>query len=133
MNIKTTFIKDDIFGQLKVEGDTILLPVTWDTFGQARIIVYAKDDIKIKQRKNPDSIKDLPSITLEVGLGREKRTLVNFYYREWTSGFSGNKSFQGQVERFSMQVEYWKTLRSEDRDIVLLGDANFRSLSCSAP
>ena len=106
LNRKTTFSKDDIFAQLNVEGYTILLPDTWDTFGQARIIVYAKDDIKIKQRKNPDSIKDLPSITLEVALGREKRTLVNFYYGEWTSGFTGDKSFQGQVERFSRQVEY---------------------------
>ena len=85
--------------------------------------MYISDLITVK-------VKD---ITFDIAFGRETKSYVNFYYREWTSGFSGDKSFQGQVERFSMQVEYWKTLRSEDRDIVLLGDANFRSLSCSAP
>ena len=118
---------------MHIDGYNILLPDTWDLFGQASIIVYAKEDLKIKQRKNPDTVKDLPSITLEIGLGREKRTLVNFYYREWTGGVSGDKSHQAQLDRFSRQVQYWKSLRSEDKDVVLLGDANFCSLSCSDP
>ena len=95
--------------------------------------MYAKEDLKIKQRKNPDTVKDLPSITLEIGVGREKRTLDNFYYREWTGGVSGDKSQQAQLDRFSRQVQHWKSLRSEDKDVVLLGDANFCSLSCSDP
>ena len=132
-NRRSVFSKEDIFKQLHIDGYNILLPDTWDLFGQARIIVYAKEDLKIKQRKNPDTVKDLPSITLEIGLGREKRTLVNFYYREWTGGVSGDKSHQAQLDRFSRQVQHWKSLRSEDKDVVLLGDANFCSLSCSDP
>ena len=57
--------------------------------------------------------------------------MVNFYYREWTSGVTGDSSHQGQLKRFSKQVQYWKSIRLEDRDVVLLGDANFCSLSCS--
>ena len=129
----TTFSKDDILDQLSIEGYSIFLPDTWESYHQARIIVFARDDIKVKKRVNPDSVKDLPSITLEVGLGRERKTLVNYYYREWTGGISSDKSQAGQLDRFSRQVQHWKDLRLEDRDILLVGDANFCSMSCSDP
>ena len=132
-NRKTTFTKQEILDQLHIEGYTILLPDTWELYDQARLIVFARDDIKIKKRENPDFINDLPSITLEVGIGREKRTLVNFYYREWTSGVTGDNTLVGQLDRFSRQVQYWKSMQSENRDIVLIGDANYCSLSCSDP
>ena len=67
-NIKNTFTCKEINDKLKVDGYTIFLPDTWKIFDQARIIVYICNDIKVKQRGNPDSIKDLPSITLEVGV-----------------------------------------------------------------
>ena len=132
-NRKKTYSREDILEQLNIEGYSILLPDTWDTYNQARIIVYGRDDMKIKQRKNPDNIKDLPSITLEVGIGRERKTLVNFYYREWTSGISGDNSIGGQLDRFSRQVDYWKSIGAEDRDIILIGDANYCSQSCTSP
>ena len=75
----------------------------------------------------------MPSITLEVGRGRERKSLVNFYYREWTSGVDGDNTHNGQIERFSRQFNHWRTLQSEDRDLVLLGDANYCSLTCNDP
>ena len=102
-------------------------------YDQARIIVYVCNDIKVKQRENPDSIKDLPSITLEVGRGRERKSLVNFYYREWTSGINGDKTHNGQVDSFTRQVGHWRSLQSEDQDVILLGDANYCAISCNDP
>ena len=37
----------------------------------------------------PNQYSDLPSLSCEIGLGREKKTCVNFFYREWTGGVSG--------------------------------------------
>ena len=119
--------------QLSVNGYTVLLPDTWDSFNQARLIVLAKEEVKIKQRANPQFIHDLPSITLEIGFGRERKTLVNYYYREWTGGLTNDGSQAAQLDRFSRQVEYWRTLIQEDRDLLLLGDANYCSLACSDP
>ena len=72
-------------------------------------------------------------MTFEVGLGRERKSLVNFYYREWTGGISGEDTHASQLERFARQVNYWQDLKQEDRDLILLGDANFCSLSCFRP
>ena len=129
----TTFTKEDILQQLSVSGYTVFLPDTWDSFNQARLIILAKQDVKIKQRANPHFIHDLPSITLEIGLGRERKTLVNYYYREWTGGLTNDCTQAAQLDRFSRQVEYWKMLVQEDRDLLLLGDANYCSLTCSDP
>ena len=89
-----------------------------------------REHISVKKRENPDCIIDLPSITLEVGIGKERRSIVNFYYREWTNSISGDRSVTSQYERFQRQVNYWRALRSEDRDLILLGDANFCLQAC---
>ena len=130
---RSTITTTEIQESLQVEGYNILLPDTWEAFNHARIIVFASTEIKIKKRENPDSIKDLPSITLEVGRGGERKTLVNFYYREWTGGVDGDSSHAGQLERFSRQVSHWRDLQTEEKDLILLGDANYCALSCTDP
>ena len=127
---KTIFTKREIEEYLHIPGYTIILPDTWLNFNQARLIVYVREHISVKKRENPDCIIDLPSITLEVGIGKERRSIVNFYYREWTNSISGDRSVNSQIERFQRQVNYWRALRSEDRDLILLGDANFCLQAC---
>ena len=58
---------------------------------------------------------------------------MNYYYRERTSGISGDRSEPDQIERFSRQVDIWRSLKSEPRDLILLGDANFFLLSPHNP
>ena len=130
---RSTLTTEEIQERLQVEGYTIILPDTWEAFNHARIIVYASNEIKVIKRENPVLIKDLPSITLEVGRGGERKSLVNFYYREWTGGVDGDSSHAGQLDRFSRQVNHWRDLQAEDKDLILLGDANYCALSCSDP
>ena len=127
----TKFSKEEIFETLKIDGYTILLPDTWSLYNQARIIVFASHEINIKQREVPESVRELPNITLEVGRGRERKSLINFFYREWTNGINGDDSTEGQIERFADQVNYWRVLSSENKDLMLLGDANYCALSCT--
>ena len=44
--------------------------------------------------------------TLDIGLGKERKTVVNVFYREWTGGVTGLSDNDSQIERLSRQVEY---------------------------
>ena len=113
---------------LYVPGYSLEFPSTWHSHGQARILVYVSNDIKycIKDSQHQN---DLPSITLEVGLGRARKTIVNYYYREWTGGVSGESSSTAQQERLANQITVWKELLTQGKDFISLGDANLCALN----
>ena len=49
----------------------------------------------------------LPIVSCEIGVGKEKKTRVNFFfYREWTSGVSGLDDIGSQSERLKRQVNH---------------------------
>ena len=125
---RTTFKTHEVEAKLQIDGYKLKLPDTWLHFGQARVIVYVRNDINYK-RKQMQSNTDLPNITLEIGLGREKKTVVNYFYREWTGGVSGQNSQGSQIDRILRQIGYWRTLYAQNRDVVCMGDANLCALS----
>ena len=112
---------EDILG---IPGYKIILPKSWQVHGQARVMVYARDDLQVKIRDIGLENCDLPTISCEIGMGREKKTILNFFYREFTSGVSGLAENQYQVERLTRQVKLWKLLSSGTKDVVFMGDAN---------
>ena len=57
-------------------------------------------------------------------MGREKKTLINIFYREWTGGISKQNSQASQEERLKRQVQHWKGLVDRNKDVVIMGDAN---------
>ena len=114
----------DVHRKLQIDGYYILLPQSWQTHGQARIFIYIKDGIQVKERKLAHTDTDLPSISFELGLSREKKTCFNFYYREFTGGISGLNDLASQAERLNRQIVHWKTLYKDNRDVVILGDSN---------
>ena len=67
---------------LDIPGYSLVLPLTCEAHGQARLLVWVSNDIKYKVKALTNSHDDLPSISLEIGLGRASKTLVNYYYRE---------------------------------------------------
>ena len=71
--------------------------------------------------------KDLQSLTLNIGLGREKKTTVNFFYREWKGGVSHENSQSSQMNRLSRQINHWRDLSNSNRDFIILGDNNLCS------
>ena len=111
----------DVHDKLQIDGYFILLPQSWYIFDQARILIYVREDVKIKEIKGP---ADLPSLSVQLGLGREKKTCVNIFYREFTGGISGLPDLQFQAERLGRQIDHWKTLFVGGRDVLILGDCN---------
>ena len=123
-NRTTRYSTSEVKEKLKIEGYDILFPDTWVEHGQARLIVYVSEHVQYKRRVVGALYRDLPHVTLEIGLGKERKTLVNIFYREWTSGVSGLGNQASQIERLERQISYWQTLYDEDRDLLLCGDAN---------
>ena len=67
---------------------------------------------------------DLQSISIEIGLKREKKTCFNMFYREFTGGVSGFSNLAAQKDRLHRQIEHWKLLYANNKDVVILGDCN---------
>ena len=127
-----TFSTEEVLDKLKIDGYNLELPETWQHFGQARILVYLRSDVLYKRWTQNNPV-NLPNITFEVGIGKEKKTLLNFFYREWTSGVTGESSHTSQVDRLECQIAYWKTLYATNKDVVSLGDANLCALTWHEP
>ena len=114
--------------KLKIDGYKIEFPSTWYTHGQARLICYVSEEIKYKRKHLNDDLNHIPSITLEVGLGRATKTTVHYYYREWTNGVTGESTKASQLVQLQEHVSQWDTLVRSGRNFVSLGDANICAL-----
>ena len=91
---------------LEIPGYNIILPKSWQIHGQARVLVIARDELQVKIKDIGMHNSDLPTITCEISLGREKKTLVNYFYRKqdcfalvfsfwkfvWVGGLMGGKT-----------------------------------------
>ena len=116
--------KKDIESSLGILGYKIYLPATWKQHGQTRILVYAREELKVKQKVLEAALSDLPMLTFEIGFGNERKTIVNFFYREFTNGVTSLNTAQDQMERLGRMIGHWRSLASSKKDLVCLGDAN---------
>ena len=88
------------------------------------MIVYAKEDLHVKEMSLAENLTDLPIMSFLIGIGKEKKTVINFFYREFTGGVSGLDDFASQTERLRRLTGHWRQLCRSNRDMVSLGDAN---------
>ena len=75
-----------------------------------------------------ENLTDLPVMSFLVGAGKEKKTIVNYFYREFTGGVSGLNDLASQSERLRRLCNHWRHLCRSNRDMVSLGDANLCAL-----
>ena len=101
---------------LKVENYKTLLPQSWQVHGQARVLLYVRDDINLKVKPLARENTYLPSLSCEIGVGKEKKTRINM---KWTSGVSGLGDNDSQAERLKRQINHWKTLHAGGRDTII--------------
>ena len=109
-NNSKKFTTSEIQDLLKIDGYSIKFPATWDSHGIARVLVYVSNDVKSKQIFLNSNHEDLPSVSLEIGIGRATKTVVHYYYREWTGGVSGEDSKASQLDRNGRHIEQWTEL-----------------------
>ena len=100
MKIMTIQVYLVFFPQSKLKKNSQFLRIKYSyqpagkKHNKARVIVYAKDDLKIKQIELDSSTDHLQCINLDIGYGQAKKHFFSFYYREWTSCVTGSKDNQ---------------------------------------
>ena len=78
-NNRVKYTTDELKDILKVDGYRIEFPNSWNVHGQARLICYVSQEVKCTQKVLISDVDYLPTITLEIGLGRATKTLVHYY------------------------------------------------------
>ena len=100
----------------------IILPDSWTKYGMARIMLYVKDDLKVKVKHASDDANHLQNILIEIGYGKSKPHFFNFYYREWTSCVRQSNRYQ--EEDLQLLLNIWRNCTSENKDFIAMGDMN---------
>ena len=62
-----------IYEVLAIKGYNIILPQSWFKFDQARVFLYVKEGIQVKEIQLNDADADLASISIQVGVGKERK------------------------------------------------------------
>ena len=114
---------------LKVDGYKIEFPTSWEVHGQARLICYVSEEVNCRRKYLTASYHHLPTITLEIGLGRATKTTVHYYYREWKNGVTGESNSTSQLNHIRQHISQWKEIANSGRNFVALGDTNLCALS----
>ena len=99
---------EQLFDKFKIEGYKIILPNSWIKHDKARIFVYVNDELNIKVINLKDNESHLQSIVIEVGFGRSKTHIFNYYYREWKSCVTGLNDLASQKSYLSGLVDIWR-------------------------
>ena len=100
------------------------LPDSWEKHGKARCLVYANEELKVKKKCLKDNEDHLQSIVLEVGYGRSKTHLYNFYYREWKNCVTGQDNMNALIYNLKLMMDIWRRCASENKDFIASGDMN---------
>ena len=67
---------NEIHKKLSIPGYNIILPQSWTKYGQARILLYVRQGVNYKVHNLEQQDQDLPSITVELGLKKEKKNNI---------------------------------------------------------
>ena len=76
VNRSSPLSTQDINSKLKIENYSIFLPHTWQLHGQARILLVIKEGVQVKMGPLSKSDTDLPTISCEIGLCRERKPML---------------------------------------------------------
>ena len=112
------YTTNEIREKLNIDGYKIEFPQTWDSHGQARLICYVSESLKYTRKKLNESHDHIPSITLEIGLGKATRTTVHYYYREWKNGVTGQDDASSQLTHLKHHISQWEEIANTGRNFV---------------
>ena len=126
----TTELIQQIF---KVKNTNLILPPTWNTHGQARILTLISSSLKYKILRGPKNLEDIPMITIEVGGDKHKKVVYVFIYREHKSNVSGLDSHEAQLERLRRICNHLHNLHQQYDEVITAGDLNLDFLRFGDP
>ena len=118
--------------EFKIPNYNIFLPTSWDIHGVARMIVYARQDLKVNVVKDKNDDADLQHILLSIGQGKNEH-FIDMYYREWKSCVSGQNSQRFHIDYFQRLTNIWRQCTSKQKDFLSIGDTNIDMFKANKP
>ena len=107
-----------LYEKYAINGYQIIPPTSWNLYNKARVIVYAKDDLNVKQIQLDPASGHLQCINLEIGFGKSKKHFYSFYYREWSSCVNGKDT--NQIEDLELLLDCWRKNNAINRDLIAM-------------
>ena len=99
----------------------------------SRVVMYKHEDVNAEVRLDLMD-EDISSIWISIGLKHQKKILVGGLYREWqllgADNDEASGSISSQLSRWNKFLEQWIKAINEDKEVVLIGDANLDWLTC---
>lgn len=115
---------EQVHDLFKIEKYNIILPDSWMKHDKTRLLVYVHEELKVKRIKLKDDESHIQSIVLEVGYGKSKTHIYNYYYREWKSCVTGLDNINSQMSDLNLLMNIWRRCSSLNKDLISTGDMN---------
>ena len=120
--------RDHDLGLVQHEDYHLHLPPTLNNpeLDTARVVVYTHKSLIVKRRADLEDNR-ISAIWLELGLPQKKKILVCQGYREWRylgQADSSSSTVAAQLERWSVFLTLWEQALMEDKEVVVMMDAN---------
>ena len=111
----------------QIPGFKTLVQKKKDTNSPTRIICLVDKKLASRALIRQDlTSADFPSIWLELENTNQKNMIIGGFYREWSPG--GVKSIKAQVEAMRVFTNQIEQAAAENKNIIILGDANLCSI-----
>ena len=99
--------------------------------GVARVAVYTSNVLRVKRREDLED-DTVAAVWLECGLPNQKGLLICSGYRQW--GLLGqqdnsSRTVEEQLARWLVFLEKWETALKEDKEVIVMMDANLDFLT----
>ena len=126
------YTQEEIQEKFKIPNYKIFFPSSWKKYELARIIVYVKEDLKIKTIEDKVEDEDIQHVLLEVGHGKNSH-FVDMYYREWKSCVTDENNKEFHTNYLKRLTNIWRNCLSKEKDLVAVGDTNIDTFKANKP
>ena len=102
-----------------------------ESLGVSRVAVYTHNSLMVVRRRDLEDTRE-PVVCLQLGLPNQKKILLLCGYRQWKipgTGQENSRSIRAQEERWNRMLETWNKAIGEEKETVMLMDANINSMN----
>ena len=102
------------------------------SLGMARVAVYTSNILRVKRRVDLED-DTVAAVWLECGLPNQKGLLICSGYRQWgllgQQNNTNSRTVEERLARWLVFLEKWETALKEDKEVIVMMDANLDFLT----
>ena len=117
--------EDDVI--LNLHGYNVEKDDLGSTYGKVRTVMYISKQFIYKRRRNLEYSHE-SMITVELGLPNTPKIFISGIYRQHNQ-IGKPRSFKEQEHRLSEVIKVWKSVISQGKELMIVGDINIHSAS----